>query len=168
MLARRTALERIGGSDRIRGALIDDCALAAAIKPGGPIWLGLTDEAHSLRVYGDIGEVWRMVARTAYTQLNYSPLLLAGTVLGLGLTFLAPPLLALFGHGDARAFGFIAWLILAGCYIPILRFYRQSLAWAPLLPLVALVYLGATLDSARRHIQGKGGAWKGRFQAGQG
>jgi hypothetical protein len=106
-----------------------------------------------------------MVARTAYTQLNYSPLLLAGTVLGLGLTFLAPPLLFLFGHGGASLFGLVAWIIMAGCYTPILRFYGLKSWWAPLLPAIALVYLGATLDSALRHMRGKGGAWKGRFQA---
>lgn len=165
MLVRRAALERIGGMAAIKGALIDDCALAAAIKRNGPIWLGLTNEALSLRVYGDIAEVWRMIARSAYTQLGYSPMLLAGTVLGLALTFIAPPMLSLFGHGDRRIFALLAWVIMACCYVPMLRFYGRSRVWAPLLPLVALVYLGATLDSARRHFQGKGGAWKGRFQA---
>ena len=106
-----------------------------------------------------------MIARSAYTQLNYSPLLLAGTVLGLGLTFLAPPLLFIFGHGMAAIFGLIAWIIMASCYSPMLRFYNRPLWWAPLLPGVALVYLGATLDSALRHMRGKGGAWKGRYQA---
>jgi hopene-associated glycosyltransferase HpnB len=167
MLVRQAALERIGGIAAIKGALIDDCALAAAIKRNGPIWLGLTNEAHSLRIYGDIGEVWRMVARTAYTQLNHSPALLIGTVLGLGVTFIAPPLLFLFGDGGASAFGLLAWIIMSGCYIPILRFYGRPLGWAPLLPAVALVYLGATIDSALRHWRGKGGAWKGRFQAGR-
>jgi hopene-associated glycosyltransferase HpnB len=167
MLVRRVALERIGGIGAIRGALIDDCALAAAIKPGGPIWLGLTNEAQSLRIYGEIGDVWRMIARSAYTQLNYSPMLLAGTVLGLGLTFIAPPVLFLFCHGLACGFGLVAWIIMAGCYMPMLRFYGRSIWWAPLLPVVAMVYLGATLDSALRYVQGKGGAWKGRIQAPQ-
>ena len=167
MLVRRTALERIGGIAAIKGALIDDCALAAAMKRNGPIWLGLTNEAFSLRVYGDVGEIWRMVARTAYTQLHHSPLLLLGTVLGLCITFLAPPLLFLFDHGAPRVFGLLAWFIMASCYVPMLRFYGRSIWWAPLLPIVALVYLGATLDSALRHWRGKGGAWKGRFQAAQ-
>ena len=101
MLVRRAALERIGGIAAIKGALIDDCALAAAIKQGGPIWLGLTNEAQSLRIYGDLGEVWNMVTRSAYTQLHYSPLMLLGTVLGMGVVFVAPPLLFLFGHGAA-------------------------------------------------------------------
>jgi hopene-associated glycosyltransferase HpnB len=165
MLVRRSALERIGGIAAIKSALIDDCALAAAMKRNGPIWLSLTNDAESLRVYGDLNEVWQMVARTAYTQLNYSPLLLLGTVLGLCITFLAPPLLFLFAHGTASLFGLLAWIIMAACYSPMLRFYGRSLWWAPLLPAVGLVYLGATLDSALRHMRGKGGAWKGRFQA---
>jgi hopene-associated glycosyltransferase HpnB len=165
MLVRSTALDRIGGMAAIRGALIDDCALAAAMKPNGPIWIGLTNEAESLRVYGTIGSVWRMIARSAYTQLNYSPLLLAGTVLGLLITFVAPPALFLFAHHDASAFGVVAWMIMAGCYLPMLRFYGRSAGWAPLLPIVAIVYLGATIDSALRHVRGQGGAWKGRIQA---
>jgi hopene-associated glycosyltransferase HpnB len=151
MLVRRSALERIGG--------------IAAIKQGGPIWLSLTNDAESLRIYGDFAEVWRMVSRSAYTQLNYSPLLLAGTVLGLFVTYLAPPLLVFFAHGWASFLGLLAWIVMMGCYVPMLRFYGRSLWWAPLLPVVAFVYLGATLDSALRHVQGKGGAWKGRFQA---
>ncbi len=165
MLVRRSALERIGGIAAIKGALIDDCALAAAMKRNGPIWLSLTNDAESLRIYGDLAEVWRMVSRSAYTQLNYSPLLLLGTVAGLCITFLAPPLLFLFAHGWASTFGLLAWIIMAACYSPMLRFYGRPLWWAPLLPAVAFVYLGATLDSALRHVQGKGGAWKGRFQA---
>jgi hopene-associated glycosyltransferase HpnB len=165
MLVRRSALERIGGIAAIKGALIDDCALAAAIKRNGPIWLSLTNDAESLRIYGDLSEVWNMVARSAYTQLNYSPLLLVGTVLGLCITFLAPPLLFLFAHGAASLFGLVAWIIMAACYSPMLRFYGRPLWSAPLLPIVGLVYVGATLDSALRHMRGKGGAWKGRFQA---
>jgi len=165
MLVRRSALDRIGGIAAIKSALIDDCALAAAMKRNGPIYLSLTNDAESLRIYGDLSEVWNMIARSAYTQLNYSPLLLAGTVVGLALTFLAPPLLFLFGHGMASIFGLIAWIIMASCYSPMLRFYNRPLWWAPLLPAVALVYLGATLDSALRHWRGKGGAWKGRYQA---
>jgi hopene-associated glycosyltransferase HpnB len=165
MLVRRSALERIGGIAAIKGALIDDCALAAAMKRNGPIYLSLTNDAESLRIYGDLSEVWNMVARSAYAQLNYSPLLLLGTVLGLIVTFLAPPLLFLLGHGMAATFGLVAWIIMGACYAPMLRFYNRPLWWAPLLPMVALVYLGATIDSALRHMRGKGGAWKGRFQA---
>jgi hopene-associated glycosyltransferase HpnB len=165
MLVRVSALARIGGIAAIRGALIDDCALAAAMKPNGPIWVGLTNEAESMRVYGSFGEVWRMVARSAYTQLNYSPILLLGTVTGLLITFVAPPLLFLFAHNSPWAFGFAAWLIMMGCYTPMLHFYGLSRLWAPLLPIVAIVYLGATIDSAVQHVRGVGGTWKGRIQA---
>jgi hopene-associated glycosyltransferase HpnB len=162
MLLRRTALARIGGIEAIHDALIDDCTLAAALKRNGRIRLDLTDTAESLRDYGRIGEIWRMVARSAYTQLRYSPWLLAGTVAGLIVTYILPPAVAILGEGWARIAALAAWAIMSGCYLPMLLFYRRSPLWAPLLPLAALVYLGATLDSARRHWAGKGGAWKGR------
>ncbi|MGK9230065.1 glycosyltransferase [Inquilinus limosus] len=162
MLVRREALARVGGIAAIRDALIDDCTLAAALKRHGRIRLDLTDEAESLRVYGDVGEIWRMVARTAFTQLRYSPWLLLGTVAGLIVTYIAPPALTILGQGAAQYVALAAWAIMSGCYVPILRFYRRSPLWAPFLPLAALVYLGATIDSARRHWAGVGGAWKGR------
>lgn len=165
MLVRASALEKIGGIQAIKGELIDDCALATMMKRNGPIWLGLTNEAESLRIYGTFEEVWRMVARSAYTQLNHSPVLLVGTVLGLAITFLAPPVLFLFGHGSPSAFGLFAWGIMSGCYVPMLRFYGLPAWWAPLLPVTAAIYLGATVDSALRHMRGEGGAWKGRIQA---
>jgi hopene-associated glycosyltransferase HpnB len=164
VLLRRSAYERIGGYAAIKGALIDDCALAAAVKKGGgSIWLGLTQGTESLRLYPEIADIWNMVARTAYTQLHYSPLLLAGTVLGLVVTYLAPVLL-LFAGGKAALLGLAAWLIMTGCYAPMLRFYGRSLLWAPLLPAAASVYLGATIASAWRHWRGRGGEWKGRVQ----
>ncbi len=162
MLVRRSALARIGGIDSIRDALIDDCTLAAALKRNGRIRLDLTDSAESLRDYGHVGEIWRMVARTAYTQLRYSPWLLAGTVVGLVVTYLVPPAVTLLGEGIARYAALAAWAIMSGCYLPMLLFYRRSPLWAPFLPLAALVYLGATIDSARLHWAGVGGAWKGR------
>ena len=162
MLVRREALERIGGLAAIKGALIDDCALAAAIKPGGAVWLGHADATRSTRVYGSAGAVWRMVARTAYTQLGHSPLLLALTVLGMLVVYVAPPLLALFGHGLAAFLGLLAWITMAAAYLPTLRYFGLSALWAPALPLVALFYVGATVDSARRHRAGRGGEWKGR------
>ncbi len=163
MLLRRSAYRRIGGYEAIRGALIDDCALARAVKPGGPIFLALTEATRSLRPYPRIADLWTMVARTAYTQLGHSPLLLVGTVLGLGLTFLAPPSLV-FAGGSGGWLAGGAWAAMAVAYAPMLRFYRLSPLWAPLLPAVALIYLAATLDSARRHYRGCGGAWKGRVQ----
>jgi hopene-associated glycosyltransferase HpnB len=164
MLARRSALARIGGVASIRGALIDDCALAAAIKPGGPIWLGLATRTRSLRVYAKVGDIWLMVARTAYVQLGHSPLLLGLTVLGMAITYLAPPLLLLAG-GLPALLGGLAWIAMAVAYAPTLRRYRRSLLWAPLLPLVALFYSAATIGSAWRHYRGRGGAWKGRVYA---
>jgi hopene-associated glycosyltransferase HpnB len=164
VLLRRSAYERIGGYAAIRGELIDDCALAAAVKKsGGSIWLGLTHGTESLRLYPEIADIWNMVARTAYTQLQYSPLLLAGTVLGLVLTYLAPVFL-LFAGGTAALLGLAAWIIMAAIYAPMLRFYGRSLLWAPLLPAAASVYLGATIASAWRHWRGRGGQWKGRVQ----
>ena len=164
MLARRSALARIGGVAAIRGALIDDCALAAAIKPGGPIWLGLATRTRSLRVYPRLGDIWLMVARTAYVQLGHSPLLLALTVLGMAVTYLAPPALLLAG-GLPGLLGGLAWLAMAVAYAPTLRRYRRSLVWAPLLPLIAVFYTAATVGSAWRHYRGRGGAWKGRVYA---
>ncbi|WER49179.1 glycosyltransferase [Cupriavidus sp. WKF15] len=164
MLASRTALSRIGGFAAIRGELIDDCSLAAKIKPGGPISLDLADDSVSLRPYDDWRSLWDMIARSAYTQLRYSPLLLAGTVAAMTVTYLAPPLLAL--AGGARLWpAWLAWTAMALAYRPMLREYRQPAWLAPLLPLTALFYLGATLDSARRYWLRRGGQWKGRSQA---
>lgn len=168
MLVRRSALDRIGGMAAIQSALIDDCALAGALKPHGPISLSLTRAARSLRGYPHFEDVWRMVARTAYTELRYQPLRLVGTVLGMSLVFLAPPFLALFASGVAREFGITAWLLMALAYWPMVRFYGLSPLWVVVLPLVAAFYLGATLDSARRHWQGRGGEWKGRVQSASG
>jgi hypothetical protein len=105
-----------------------------------------------------------MIARSAYTQLRHSSLLLAGTVIGLSWGFLVPPAMTLF-DGTSRAPALCAWGLMALSYLPMLRFYRLSPLWAPALPLVALFYLGATVDSARRHWRGRGGEWKGRVQA---
>jgi hopene-associated glycosyltransferase HpnB len=164
VLLRRSAYRRIGGFAAIKDALIDDCALARAVKTsGGAIWLGLTRKTRSLRPYPGIGDIWRMIARTAYTQLGYSPLLLTGTVLGLALTYLVPPALSFMGGAAAWLAG-AAWAAMSLAYLPMVRFYGRSPVWALLLPAVALVYLAATIDSARRHWQGAGGEWKGRVQ----
>jgi hopene-associated glycosyltransferase HpnB len=164
MLLRRSAYRRIGGLAAIRGALIDDCALAKAVKlSGGATWLGLTREAESVRPYPAIADVWRMVARTAYAQLRYSPLLLAGTVLGLAVTYLAPVAL-LFAGGAAAWLAGAAWAAMTLAYLPMVRFYRLSPLRAPLLPAAASVYLAATVDSARRYWRGAGGEWKGRVE----
>jgi hopene-associated glycosyltransferase HpnB len=170
VLVRRDALARAGGIAAIRDALIDDCALAAALKrSGGRLWLGLADDSESLRRYAVLSEFWAMVARTAYTQLHYSPLLLLGTVLAMAVIYLGPPLLlgcglALGAWPMAGLAGAALALMLAS-FRPILRYYQLP-AWRTLtLPVVALLYLGMTMDSARRHWGGRGGGWKGRHYA---
>lgn len=165
MLVRADALEAAGGIEAIRSSLIDDCALGRAMKKQGPIWLGLTDSAHSLRPYPGFGDIRRMVARSAYDQLNYSPVLLAGTVIAMTLTYLMPPVLAIWGTGFAQAVGALTWGLMAAAYYPIVRFYRISPLWAAALPLIAGCYMLFTLDSALQHWRGKGGLWKGRVQA---
>jgi hopene-associated glycosyltransferase HpnB len=165
MLARAQALRAAGGIDAISGALIDDCALARRMKAVGPIWLALTDRARSLRPYPHVSDIRRMVARTAYDQLGYSPLALAATTVGLALTYLAPPLIALAGSGLARVLAAVAWALMVLGFQPMLRFYRLSPLWALALPGVALAYMAFTLDSAYQHARGRGGLWKGRVHA---
>ena len=169
ILLKREALARIGGFVAIRGEVIDDCALAKAIKlSGGKVWMGLTRKCESLRAYKTFGEIRDLIARTAFTQLRYSALMLAGTLAGMFLTYLAPVLL-LFSHDStARILGLTAWILMSGSFLPIVRFYRQSPLWAPLLPLTALFYTYATWLSAIRYWMGKGGSWKGRSQAPKG
>lgn len=170
VLVRREALARAGGIEALRAEVIDDCALGRAVKRGGPIWLGHSPHERSVRRCAGIGDVWRMVARSAYTQLRHSPLLLAGTVVGLVLLYLAPPLAVLAGpwHGDAAAaaLGAAAWAVQAVTFVPALALYRRSPTWAPALPLAGLLYAIMTLDSARRHRDARGATWKGRPGAG--
>jgi hopene-associated glycosyltransferase HpnB len=166
MLLRRRALDRIGGVAAVRTALIDDVALAAAVKRGGRIWLGHSGLARSVRSYPAMADIWRMISRTAYVQLHFSRWLLAATVLAMGLTFLVPPIAALFGHGLARWLGWIAWGAMAASYQPTLHRYHRSVLWAPCLPAVAAFYLAATLGSAWNHHRGPGVAWKGRAYQG--
>ena len=165
MLARRDALHAAGGIEGIRGALIDDCALAASLKRQGRIRLSLTDRVRSIRGYPDFQDIRRMVSRSAYAQLRYSPVLLAGMVIGMALTYLAPVAFTLFGHGIAQVLGLVTWVLMAIAFQPTLRFYRLSPLWGLALPAIALVYLAFTLDSAYQHALGRGGMWKGRAQA---
>ena len=165
MLVRRDALVAAGGIEAIRGALIDDCALARRLKPQGPIRLSLTQRVHSIRGYATVQDIRRMVARSAYAQLRHSRLLLAATVAGMALVYLAPVLLTLFGHGLAQALGLLAWAIMIVVFVPILVFYRRSLLWAPFLPLIALGYMAFTVDSAYQYARKRGGLWKGRVQS---
>jgi hopene-associated glycosyltransferase HpnB len=165
MLVRRDTLREAGGLAAIRDALIDDCALAKTLKARGPISIALTERVHSIRAYPAIEDIRRMVSRTAYAQLRYSPLLLAGTIFGLALTYLAPVVLAIFAAGVAQFIGIFAWLLMAFALRPTLRFYRLSLFWGPALPAIAVMYMAFTIDSAYQHARGRGGMWKGRAQA---
>lgn len=169
ILVRRAALERIGGIEAIRSALIDDCALAGAIKPGGTIWLGLTRTTRSLRPYTGLSDIWSMVARTAFDQLGYSWAVLVGTVFGMLILYVAPPALALtaWGHGDpwAAGLGVAGWALMVLAYVPTLRLYDLPIVMAPVLPIAAVLYAAMTVDSARRHATGRGGAWKARTYA---
>ncbi len=162
MLIRAEALARIGGIGAIRNSLIDDCALAARLKKVGPIWLGLTERVRSIRPYPRLADVRQMIARSAYAQLRFSPLLLIATTLGMALTFLTAPLLAIFAEGWQRYLGLAVWLAMAVSFIPTLRFYRLSPLWGLALPLLALLYMAYTLESAYRHLCRRGGLWKGR------
>jgi Glycosyltransferase like family 2 len=167
ILLRCEALQRIGGLAAIRSEVIDDCALARALKRGGgKIWMGLTRASISLRAYTTFREIGDMIARTAFTQLRYSLLLLVGTLLGLLLTYLAPPIaLLLVPDPTARMLAATAWLLMFLLYLPTIRFYRLFPIWAVSLPLSALFYTYATVLSAMRYCLGRGAQWKGRSQA---
>ncbi|MFD6335595.1 glycosyltransferase [Streptomyces niveus] len=170
VLLRTETAERARIPDSIRQAVIDDVSLARAVRAaGGRIWLGLAERVDSVRPYPALSDLWRMVARSAYAQLLHNPLLLVGTVAGLAVVYLAPPagVYAGLSGGDTPAglLGGAAWAVMAGTYVPVLRYYRQSLWLAPLLPFTALLYLLMTVDSAFRHYRGRGAAWKGRTYA---
>jgi len=177
MLVRRGALERSGGVAPIRGALIDDVAMGRMIKgQRGRTWLGLSRQVVSVRPYPGLASLWQMVARSAYTQLNYSPLLLAGTLLGLLFSYALPPAAAITGLTQlaagagtntapaalAAGAGLAGLALMSLSYLPMLRLYRLSPLRAPGLPLIALLYAAMTADSARRHYAGRGAEWRGR------
>lgn len=177
ILIRRDALERIGGIEVVRQALIDDCALATAVKnrknsnsqlfsPSPSIWLGLSSLTHSLRQYNSLDTIWDMVARTAFTQLNYSPLLLFGTLIGMVLVYLVAPVGLIIGvittNWLVAAMGLLGWLLMSFAYFPTIRFYHRSPIYAFYLPIIGFLYSAMTFDSALRHWQGRGGFWKGR------
>ncbi|MEV0522889.1 glycosyltransferase [Streptomyces sp. NPDC050439] len=167
VLLSTAAAERAAIPDSIRHAVIDDVTLARAVKrSGGRIWLGLAERVDSVRPYPGLGDLWRMVSRSAYAQLRHNPLILLGTVLGLALIYLLPPVALLGGLATGSAapavLGGIAWLVMTATYVPMLRYYRQTLWLAPLLPFTAFLYLLMTVDSAVQHYRGRGAAWKGR------
>lgn len=167
ILIHSEALNRIGGLQIIRQALIDDCSLAKAVKSThGKIWLGLSTLTYSLRPYDSLKTIWDMVARSAYTQLNYSPFLLIGSLLGMTLVYLLPPIAIIFGlvlgNWIITLISFIGYLLMTFAYFPIIHFYKCSPVFAFSLPIIAFLYTSMTIDSALQHWQGRGGAWKGR------
>jgi hopene-associated glycosyltransferase HpnB len=162
VLIETLALLQAGGIESIRNALIDDCSLARRLKTVGPIWLGLTERARSIRPYASFADVRQMISRSAYAQLRYSPWLLAVTLFGMGVTYLAPPLLAIFAEGWPRFVGLAVWAAMALSFVPTLRFYRLSPIWGIALPGIAMLYAFYTFDSALKHWRRRGGLWKGR------
>jgi hopene-associated glycosyltransferase HpnB len=166
VLLKRRALNRIGGIEAVRGALIDDVALASAVKAGGRIYLGHSSQARSIRPYPTALDIWRMIARSAYAQLLFSPPLVAGTTLAMALIWLVPPLAALLGHGWISVLGLLTWGMSAAAYLPTLARFRRSPIWALFLPAIALFYMAATIDSAISYHRGRGVVWKGRAYAG--
>ena len=166
MLLRGGTLQQIGGVDSIRHEIIDDCALARRVKTVGRIWLGIADETRSVRPYGSWRPLWDMISRCAFAQLNYSKGVLFALILGMALTYLAPPLLVLLSRSPlAMVLGGGAWLAMAISFLPMLKLYRCPPLMALLLPAIAAFYMAATLGSAVQFWRGRGGAWKGRFQA---
>ncbi len=173
ILIQREILEAVGGIDVVKDALIDDCSLGIAIKgylqtyqKDRSIWLGLTQSTFSLRSYSSLGEIWQMVARTAFTQLNYSPLLLLGTIVAMSLTYLTAPVAILWGLITANypllIIGLLTQCLMSIAYIPTLKLYKLSPLWSLSLPLIGFLYTLMTIDSALQHWRGKGGNWKGR------
>lgn len=166
ILISNEALREIGGIATIKDALIDDCSLAKAVKTQGKIWLGLSETTISLRGYDNLKVIWDTIARTAYTQLNYSPLLLLGTVIGMAIVYLVAPIclaIALFtGNFLVAGISILTWLLMIWAYLPTIRLYNLSITWAVCLPAIAFLYTLMTIDSAIKHYRGKGGAWKGR------
>jgi hypothetical protein len=166
MLIRREMLERIGGIESIRDALIDDCALAQRVKSaGGRVWLGVSDiPIRSIRVYGAPRDIRGMIARSAFAQLRHSGWLLAGTITAMSVTYLAPVALLFAPDALARGLGAAAWLAGAALFMPTVRMYGAPRWTAFCLPAIAAFYLAATVESALLYWSGKGGAWKGRIQ----
>ncbi|MFG2760811.1 glycosyltransferase [Streptomyces wuyuanensis] len=169
VLLRAETAERAGIPGSVRQAVIDDVAVARAVRrAGGRVWLGLAERVDSIRPYPRLADLWRMVSRSAYAQLRHSPLLLAGTVAGLAVVYLAPPVAVYAaaagvpGAAVAGWAGLAAWVVMTATYVPVLRYYRQTLWLAPTLPFTALLYLLMTVDSAVQHYRGRGAAWKGR------
>ena len=167
ILISNQALIEIGGIATIKDALIDDCSLAKAVKSTGKnIWLGLSETTTSLRGYDNLSIIWDTIARTAYTQLNYSPLSLVGTVIGMVVVYLVAPMGLIIGTFNNNwlliTMSIFTWLLMTRAYLPTIELYKLSIVWAFCLPAIALLYTLMTIDSAIKYYRGKGGAWKGR------
>ena len=175
ILLRREALEKAGGFEAMANAIIDDCALGGLIKGSdGRTWLGFTRDARSLRPHESLSTTWNMVVRYAFAQLDYSPLLLLGTVLGMLLIYLMPPVGTVIGvvvmGTEGHLFvglwlmlaSLVAWMLMAGSYLLMLRLYGLSPLLAPLLPVSAFLYTMMAVSSGLRYWRGQGSAWKGR------
>jgi len=170
ILIRESALTRIGGIESLKEALIDDCTLASLVKKTLPInhgiWLGLSDTTTSLRSYNSLTPIWDMVARTAFTQLNYSLWLLIGTILGMFITYFVPFFTLFFGLFTGNLLiillSIITLFLMTLSYFPTVKFYQLPFFYSFILPIIALLYSFMTIDSAVRYWQGKGGKWKGR------
>jgi hopene-associated glycosyltransferase HpnB len=165
MLIRPAVLEGIGGIEAIRGEIIDDCALARAVKQtGGRLWIGLSKSTQSRRAYGSFGEISQMISRTAFNQLRHSAALLAGTIAGLIVIYCLPIALTVTGRPLPAILGGAAWLLMTATFVPLVRFYGLPVIWALALPAAAAFYMAATIHSAWKHWTGHGGEWKGRTQ----
>lgn len=170
ILIRKSALTRIGGIEALKETLIDDCTLARLVKdtlpPNHGIWLGLTQDTFSLRTYDSLTSIWTMVTRTAFTQLNYSPWLLIGTIIAMIITYFIPPIALMWGMVTTNIgmiiLGMIILFFMILTYYPTIEFYQLSFFYSVLLPFIALLYSLMTIDSAIKYWQGKGGQWKGR------
>lgn len=170
MLVRRSALAAVGGIASVRGHLIDDCALAARISGQGPVWLGLASRTQSLRAYEGLSEIWAMVTRTAFIQLNHSRALLAVTLISMSVIYCVPPLAMAYGTAFGELWvaglGAGAWWLMTAMYWPTLRIYGLPPWRGLLLPAAAFLFILMTVDSAWLHWKGKGGSWKGRAYGG--
>ena len=168
ILIRRQTLEAIGGIAAIRDALIDDCSLAQKVKAQNyKIWLGLTERNLSLRPYDDLKSIWDMVARNAYTQLNYSVWLLLITAIGMIILYLSSPIALIIGISyqsiAIAGLGVVIWGLMAIAYWPTIKLYQLPFWWSFSLPAIAFLYTLMTIDSARKYWLGKGENWKGRI-----
>ena len=165
MLIRPGALRTAGGIAAIRNQIIDDCALAKAVKQsGGRVWLGMSANTSSQRAYGSFAEIERMISRTAFNQLQHSTLLLAGAIVGLIVTYLVPLALILTANRWLILLGVSSWMLMTMAYAPMVRFYGLNILWSLALPFSAFFYMLATVHSALKFWAGRGGEWKGRAQ----